>query len=135
MSSIINPPDGKYLCVHCNSGITYTNKIGNLPGYSNPFWYNLEGVSKIMSLGLVQKQHIVTYNSQYGNELVVHIPQRPTFKMTKAGLLYHNMRHLLKNNNAHTMVNDSRSPIPQVEEKMKQYTSCYVKRADCARQF
>ena len=33
------------------------------------------------------------------------------------------------------MVNDSRSSVPQVEEKKKHYTSRYVKRADCARQF
>ena len=33
------------------------------------------------------------------------------------------------------MVNDSRSPIPQVEENKKQYTKCDVKRADRARQF
>ena len=33
------------------------------------------------------------------------------------------------------MVHDSRSPILQVEEKKKRYTSCDVKRADSARQF
>ena len=33
------------------------------------------------------------------------------------------------------MVNNSRSRIPQVEEKNKQYTSCDVKRYYCARQF
>ena len=43
--------------------------------------------------------------------------------MTKDGLFYHDMSHLLKNkNNSHIMGNDSRSPIPQVEEKNKQYT-------------
>ena len=26
-------PDGKYLRVHCNIRLTYTNKIGDLPGY------------------------------------------------------------------------------------------------------
>ena len=50
--------------------------------------------------------------------------------MTKAGILYHNMRYLLKNKNAHTMVNDSRFLIPQVEQKNKQYTSGDLKRAD-----
>ena len=40
--------------------------------------------------------------------------------MSKAGLFYHNMRHLLKNkNNAHIMLNDSRLPIPQVDKKKK----------------
>ena len=72
-----------------------------------------------MSHGLVHKHHLVAYKSQYGNECVIHIPQRPTFKMINAGLFYHNMRHFLKNNNAHIMGNDSRSPIPQAEGKKK----------------
>ena len=33
------------------------------------------------------------------------------------------------------MVNDSRSPIPQVEEKKKQYTSRDLKRADHSKRF
>ena len=45
------------------------------------------------------------------------------------------MRHLLKNNNAHIMVNGSLSLIPQMEEKNKPYTAHDVKRAYCARQF
>ena len=32
LSNIGNASDGKYLCVHCNAGITYTNKFTNLPG-------------------------------------------------------------------------------------------------------
>ena len=83
----------------------------------------------------MQKHHLVTYNSQYGNEFVVSIPQRTTFEINKAGLFYHNMRLLIKNKSAHIMVNYSRSPIPQVEEKKKQYNACDVKRYDCARLF
>ena len=69
------------------------------------------GVFNISSLGLVQKYHLVTYNSQYENEFVVHISQRPTFKMNKDGIFYHYMMHRLKKN-MHIMVNDSRYPIP-----------------------
>ena len=67
LSSIRDAPDGKYLQAHWNSGVTYIKKIGNLPGYSNPVWYNPNWISNIMSLGLVQKHHIVTYNSQDWN--------------------------------------------------------------------
>ena len=82
-----------------------------------------------MSLVLVHKHHIVTYNIQYGKEFAVHIPQLTIFKMTNSGLFCHDMRQLLKNkNNAHTMVNNSRSPIPQVDEKKKQYIACDVNR-------
>ena len=88
-----------------------------------------------MSLGLVQKHHLATYNSQDGNEFVVHIPHRPTFNTTKAGIFYHNMRNLLKNKNAQIMENNSRSSIPQVEEEKKKYTDRDVNRDDHARRF
>ena len=78
----------------------------------------------------------MTYNSQDGNKIFIHIPNRTEFKITKAGLLFHNMIHLLKNkNNEHIMVNDSLSPIPQFVEKKKQFTTRDVNRADSARQF
>ena len=135
LSNIIDAPDGKYLCVHCNAGVTHTKKIGDLPGYSNPVWYNPKGIANILSLSLVYKNHLVTYNRQDGNEFVIQIPHRPTFKMTKAGLFYHGMSHLLKNKDTYIIVNDLHSPIPQVQDKMKGYTARDIKRADCARQF
>ena len=130
LPNIINAPDRQYICVHCNAGGTYTNRIGDLPGYSNPVWYNPKGIANNMSLWLLHKHHLVTYNSQDGNKFVAHIPQCPTFKMTKDGIFYQNMRHFLKNNNAYIMVNESRSPRPQVKKKNKLYTSHDVKRAD-----
>ena len=65
LSYITDAPDGKYLCVHCQLGVTYTNNIGDLPVYSNPVWYKPKFISNILSLGLVQKHHLVTYSSQY----------------------------------------------------------------------
>ena len=38
ISNIIYSPGGKYLCVHFHPGVTHTNNIGDLPGYSNPVW-------------------------------------------------------------------------------------------------
>ena len=55
--------------------------------------------------------------------------------MTKVGLFYHDMRNLKKKKKTHIMVNDSRSPIPQVEKKTKQYTTRDVKRSYRARLF
>ena len=77
----------------------------------------------------------MTYNIQYSNKFVVNSPQRPIFNITKDGLFYHDMRNLLKNKNTEIRENDPRSPIPQVEEKNKQYTACDVKRADWERQY
>ena len=115
--------------------MTHTNKIGVLPGYSDPVWYNPKGIANILPLGLVQKNHPVTYNSRDGNEFIIHSPQRPTFKMTKAGLFYHDMRQLLKNKDAHILANESHSPIPQVQDKKERYISRDIKRADRARRF
>ena len=64
ISNIIYAPNGKYISVHCNIGVTHTNKIGDIPKYYNPMWYNPKGIANIMSLCLVQKNHLVTYNSQ-----------------------------------------------------------------------
>ena len=55
ISKFRDSPGGKYPCVHCNSGVTYTNQIGDLPGYSNTFWYNSKVISIIVSLRLGQK--------------------------------------------------------------------------------
>ena len=83
LSNIIDAPNGQYLRVNCNTGVTHTKKSGNLPGYSDPVWYNPKGIANIPSLDLVQKNHIVTYNSQYVNEFDIHIPQQATFNIIK----------------------------------------------------
>ena len=54
--------------------------------------------------------------------------------MTKAGLFYYDIRKLLNNKDAHIMVNDLHSPIPQVNDKKERYTACDIKRDDRARQ-
>ena len=86
LSNIRDTPNGQYLRVHCNSGVTHTKTIGDIPGYSDPVWYNPKSIANILYLGLVQKNHLVTYSIQDGNCFVIYIPQRPTFNMTKAGL-------------------------------------------------
>ena len=78
---------------------------------------------------------VVTYNIWYGNEFVIHSPQRRTFMMTKAGIFYNAMRHLLKNKDSHIIVNDSHYPIPQVQDKKEIYTTRDIKRADRAMRF
>ena len=56
--------------------------------------------------------------------------------MTKSGFFYHYMSNLLNNkNNSHIVVNDSHSPITQVEENKNLYTAHDIKRTGCARCF
>ena len=69
LSNIRDSSDGKYILVHCNAGVTYTNKF-----YSNPFWYTPKEIANIMSLLLVQKYHIITYKNKYGNEFFGSYP-------------------------------------------------------------
>ena len=64
---------------------------------------------------------------------IIHSPQWPTFKITKAVIFHHNMRHLLKNENIHIVVNELSSPIPQGEENNKQDTARDVNRDNCVR--
>ena len=40
LSNIKDAPNGKYLHIHCNTLVTHTKKIGDLPGYCDPVWYN-----------------------------------------------------------------------------------------------
>ena len=58
-----------YTCpLQCrNAGVTYTNNIGDLSGYSNPIWYKPKVIANILSLGFVHKHNLVTHNNQYGN--------------------------------------------------------------------
>ena len=101
--------------------------MGDLPRYSDHIWYKPKGIDTPPSLFIVQNNHLVTYSSQDENEFLFHIPQRPTFKMTKAGMLYNDMRNLLRNKYAHIMANDSRYSIPQVKDKRKGYTNRNIK--------
>ena len=48
LSNIRDAPDGQYVSVHCNEVVTYTNKIGDIIGYSNYVWYNTKGVSNTL---------------------------------------------------------------------------------------
>ena len=94
-----------------------------------------EGIANIPPLGPVQKNHLVIYKTQDGNEFFVHIPQWPTFNMTKAGLFYRDMRHLLKKKYAHITVNNLHPPIPKVQDKKKGCTARNIKRSDHTRRF
>ena len=76
-------------------------------------------ILSLLYLGLILRNNLVTYNRQDENYFVVYSPQWPTLNMTKAGLLYHDINHLLKNKDAQIMVNESRSTIPQVNDKKK----------------
>ena len=45
--------------LHGNSGVYQTKHIGYLVGYSEPTWYDTKGVSKIVSMAMVEKHLLV----------------------------------------------------------------------------
>ena len=55
LSNIRDDPGGQYLRVHCNAGVTHTNKIGDLPGYYDPVWYNPKEYQKSFPLAWSRK--------------------------------------------------------------------------------
>jgi hypothetical protein len=60
-----------HMDIHCNAGVTSTNLIGDLPGYSR-VWYHPNGIANILSLARVKEKHRVTFDSNGANQFVVH---------------------------------------------------------------
>jgi hypothetical protein len=48
--------------IKCNTGVTCTNWVGNLPGYGQ-VWYKKNGIANILSLSKVEEKYQITYNS------------------------------------------------------------------------
>ena len=99
-------PNGWVMHVHFNLGTTITDLIGDLPGFNNPIWCNQYGIEKFY-LWIWLQSFIVTYDSEgdYPNDLIINIPLHPSLWMSKGGLYYHDMHHLLKKNDTHIMTN------------------------------
>ena len=91
--------------------------ILDVVGHRVIFLNQVKGIANILSLSLAQKNNPVTYNTRYGYKFLIYIPQRPPFNMTKAGLFYRDMRHLLNNKDAHIIVSNLHSPIQQMQDK------------------
>ena len=57
--------------IHCTAGVAKTNLIGDLPGYGT-VWYHPNGIANILSLSKVKEKHRVTFDSNQGNQFIVH---------------------------------------------------------------
>jgi hypothetical protein len=85
----IRTGDG-HMDIHCNSGVTSTNLIGDLPGYGE-VWYHPNGIANILSLKRVKTRgHRVTYDSSKANEFHMHKADGTIriFKESPCGLYY-----------------------------------------------
>jgi hypothetical protein len=78
-----------HMDIHCNTGMTSMNLIGDLPGYLE-VWYHLNGIANILSLARVKEKHRVTFDSNGQNQFEVHKYNGTTryFKQSRRGLYY-----------------------------------------------
>ena len=77
------------LRIHTQAGKVTTHWKGDLPGYGT-VWYCKDGIANILSLAKVKENHKVTFDSEGGNEFVVHKPggKSRRFKESSRGLYY-----------------------------------------------
>jgi len=71
-------------------GITYTNLIGDLPGYGQ-VWYHPQGIANILSLSnLIKKGYKITYSSSDSNtfDVTKHDGTVKVFKQSDSGLFF-----------------------------------------------
>eukprot|EP00978_Attheya_sp_CCMP212_P042042 scaffold250013_cov31-Attheya_sp.AAC.1 len=76
--------------IHCNAGVTSTSLVGDLAGYG-VVWYHPNGIANILSLSRVKNNGFhITYDSDDGNEFVVHKPNgiQRVFTESSRGLFY-----------------------------------------------
>ena len=75
------------MTIHCNSGVTNTDKMGTLKGFRRA-WYNPNGIANIISLREIAKKYRIIMDSSIDNALYVHkedISMR-RFECTKSGI-------------------------------------------------
>ena len=140
----IRMTDGEMM-IHSHAGSRPTNKLGNLHGYPNHTWYNLEGIANILLLANVKKLFRVTFNSDRGNVFVVHTSEKEIeFRQSQEGLYSHDVRTngsvfvTIKSEKAHTQYTkrkDVKSNVITVRENKKFYTKRDIKRAKEVRKF
>jgi hypothetical protein len=71
-----------HMDIHCSAGVTSTDLVGELPGYST-VWYHPSRIANILSLSRVKKHHRVTFNSLGGNEFTVHKKNENTHRFVE----------------------------------------------------
>eukprot|EP00978_Attheya_sp_CCMP212_P014516 scaffold37028_cov57-Attheya_sp.AAC.7 len=60
------------MVIHCNTGVTRTNLVGDVEDYGTVCWYHPNSIANILLLSKVKKNaYRITYNSKNGNECTV----------------------------------------------------------------
>lgn len=108
----------------CNAGTVIVTQMGTFPGYGE-VWYHPAAIANILSLSNVQRHFKVTFNSDNGNQFVVHRPDGTNriFSPTEKGLYASDV-----NNTGKQIV-----MVSTVDENKKSFTRREVKKAEAAR--
>ena len=77
--------------IRCNTGWSYTNQIGELPGYPREVWYNPCGIANILCFADVCNHFCVCFDSAKEWAFLIEKPDGTTkhFVQFKAGLYFH----------------------------------------------
>ena len=80
-----------YMCICCNARWSYTNLMGELPGYPGEVWYNPHGIVNILSMADMCDHFHVQFDSSKEWAFLVKKPDGTTkhFVQLKAGLYFH----------------------------------------------
>ena len=75
--------------MHSNGSVSYVHQVATLPSYGT-VWFDKNSLANILSLANVAKHFHVTYDSENGNQFVVHDKKKTViFKPCDRGLYYH----------------------------------------------
>ena len=81
----------QYMHIHCNARWSYTNQMGNLPGYPGVVWYNPHGIANILYFANVCDHFRIRYDSTKEQAFLIEKPNGTTrqFVQFKVGLYFH----------------------------------------------
>jgi len=127
---------GRVLNIHCNAGVASTSTVGDLPGYGEVWLYE-EGIANILSLSRVKERFRITYDSENGNQFVVHLRngKNQVFSQSKAGLYYSVVRGNTKQSAIKRKVKsiENHTTLNTVADNKTNYTKREIMRASLAR--
>jgi Zinc knuckle len=78
----------RIMVIRCNAGVTRTNMIGDLPGYSGEVWFYPDGIANILSYADMAQQNCITYDNEVDDVFHVHLSDGSTYPIFSRSILY-----------------------------------------------
>ena len=80
-----------YMCIQCNTGWSYTNQMGKLPGYPSEVWYKPCGIVNILCFTNMCNHFCIRFDSAKEWAFLIKKPDGTTkcFVQFKVGLYFH----------------------------------------------